>query len=128
MKLPSPHGRMNARSGALTRGMMLGIVLGALAGGGAAGAFGPSTHIAALWGHGMGVEGGNAHPYLQSTDGAARQGSASHQWCSSGAHGVQSEYISTHIHQPLSISPHQLVEAHIGSQQTGLSHHAHHNC
>jgi hypothetical protein len=82
-----------------------------------------------LWQHGLRVEAdGDAHPELQSTDGAARQGSASHLFCGSGIHGVQAEYIASHIHQPNVARPHFVVEAHIGSQQTGLAHHDHHPC
>jgi len=88
----------------------------------------PDMHVAALWNHGARVDsGGDLHPTLESTDGTYRQGSASHQYCFDNSHGPQSEYIHQHVHQNLD-SDWWLLEAHIGSQQTGLAHHDHADC
>jgi hypothetical protein len=111
------------------RGAVMGTLVGLLAGAAFAVASpAPDMHVAALWNHGARVDvDSDLHPTLESTDGNARQGSASYQWCSNKSHGPQSEYINTHVHQNLDMDW-WLAEAHIGSQQTGLAHHDHAAC
>jgi hypothetical protein len=113
------------------RGVLVGTVIGALAGAGVASGH-VIQHTAALWLHGMQMESNNftGHPFLTSTDGTYRQASASYQDCPSagGQHGPQAEYIHSHVHIFPGGKDHNVIEAHLGSQQTGLAHHEHHPC
>jgi hypothetical protein len=125
---------MRSRTGPLAerwRGVLVGAAIGALAGAGVVGAH-EVNHTAALWLHGMRMEENNftGHPQLTSTDGTHRQASASYQDCPSwgGEHGPQAEYIHSHVHIFPGGRDHNTIEAHLGSQQTGLAHHEHHPC
>lgn len=109
------------------RVVLLGTVVGMLLAAGVSYAFTVEAHTAALWYHGQNAEGNeDGHPFLSSTDGTNRQGSAAYQSCG-GYHSPQSEYIHTHVHRYTDLW-YRLQEAHIGSQQTGLAHHDHPNC
>jgi hypothetical protein len=126
----SLEGRMTERR-RRWRGALAGVVVGSLLGGGfALASHTPAAHTALLWYHGMTTEGNeNAHPFLTSTDGAYRQASAAYQACPAygGQHSTQAEYIHSHVHH---FSDYYVasVEAHLGSQQTGMAHHVHYPC
>lgn len=88
------------------------------------------AHTYALWYHGERTEGNeDAHPFLYSTDGTARNASAAYLTCPGygNIHSTNAEYIGTHVHK-WSDYHWLIVEAHLGSDQTSLSHHAHGQC
>lgn len=119
------------RKGRRWRGVLAGSVLGMLiAAGLAVAGHTPAAHTSHLWYHGLATEpdanGHQGHPFLTSTDGTHRQASASYRLCIN-YHGPQAEYIHSHVH----IDPgfwYRELEAHLGSQQTGMGHHVHYPC
>jgi hypothetical protein len=113
------------------RAIVAGVILGTLfAAAAAVAGHTPAAHTHHLWYNGMATEpegdGHQGHPFLTSTDGTHRQGSASYFVCI-GWHGPQAEYIHSHVHIDPGIWYREL-EAHIGSQQTGMGHHDHFPC
>jgi hypothetical protein len=114
------------------RAILAGAIIGSLVAATAALAgHTPDAHTHHLWYNGMTTEpdanGHQGHPFLTSTDGTHRQGSASYAICAPAWHGPQAEYIHSHVH----IDPgiwYREIEAHIGSQQTGMGHHDHFDC
>ena len=111
------------------RAILLGALLGSLLAVTAAVASHTiDAHTTYLWHHGLRVESNevDAHPFLDSTDGAHRDAIASYELCVR-AHGPESRYIASHVH----ISTNQWyreLEAHLTSGQTGMGHHAHFKC
>ena len=86
------------------------------------------AHSTYLWHHGLRVESNeaDAHPFLDSTDGAAREAIASYEMCVP-AHGPEARYIARHVHNNTDHWYREL-EAHLTSGQTGMSHHDHFDC
>jgi hypothetical protein len=111
------------------RGVLLGTLVGALLGATIAMSWTVVAHTAALWHHGMNAEnsGDDGHPFLDSTDGHARNASAAYQNCYGGWHSPDGQYIGTHVHRYTN-TWYIFIEAHLFSTQTGLNHHAHRPC
>jgi hypothetical protein len=113
------------------RAVLPGAAIGALLAAAPAWAIVVEAHTSHLWYHGMKATDDaerNVHPFLTSTDGAHRQGSASFRHCINGIHWPQAEYIHSHVHMTDGQVWYRYAEAHIGSQQTGMGHHIHFPC